>query len=144
MTKTANKFNSLAQIAFVEDIDQEAAASYSGGIGRINDGKNDPDVVLYENVGFGGAKIGVNAAINDGVAAVGSFNDKASSISILKGTWTFFENIYGGGRSITLGPGLYDLSPTYGGVGGVGNFFTEFKILDHSWNDTISSARRVG
>ncbi len=141
MTKTANKFNSLAQIAFVEDIDQEAAASYSGGIGWINDGNHDPDVVLHENAQFGGAQIGINAAVNDGVAAVGSFNDKTSSIEIRKGTWRFFENIYGGGRSITLGPGFYDLSPTYGGAG---SGWAGFGVLDISWNDTISSARRVG
>ncbi len=138
MTKTANKFNSLDRIAFVEDIDREAAASYSGGIGWINDGNHDPDVVLYDNAQFPGAKIGINASINDGVAYVGSsFNDKASAIRILKGTWRFFEHAYGGGHSITLGPGFYDLSFTYGGaLGGWDDI--------RRWDDTISSARRVG
>ena len=79
MTKTVEKFNSLAQVKFVEDIDQEAAANYSGGLGRINDGNNDPDVLLYEDIDYGGNFIGLNS-VRDGIPDLGNCNDKTSSI----------------------------------------------------------------
>jgi hypothetical protein len=130
MIKTANKFNSLAQIAFVEDIDQETAANYSGGIGRVNDGNNNPDVILYENANFQGRSIYINAAVNDGVPYLpADFNDKTSSVKIIRGTWKFYGN--GGyqnaepGDAIGIGPG------SYAGV-------------DRTDNDTFSSLRRVG
>jgi hypothetical protein len=129
MTKTANKFNSLAQIAFVEDIDQETAANYSGGEGRINDGNNDPDVILFDDINYGGSSIGVNAAVGDGVSYVGnSFNDKTSSFQIRRGLWQFFDDAGYGGSFLsgeTFGPGgiLY---------------------VSNQGNDRISSLRRVG
>ena len=113
MTKTSNKFNSLAQIKFVEDIDQEAAANYGGGRGRINDGNNDPDLILYENINFGGASIQVNAAIGDGIPYVGNaFNDRASSLTIRKGTWILYQDSGYDYRSIfaTVGPGTYNFT----------------------------------
>lgn len=132
MTKINNQFNSLAQIKFVEDIDQETAANYSGGVGRINDGNKDPDIILYEDSDFQGLSIGINAAIGDGIPNVGAIlNDRTSSFTILKGTWKLFiDEDYGGeitGGAITtdgVGPGIYNLFPEY--------------------NDTITSLTRVG
>ncbi len=135
MTKTANKLNSLDRIAFVEDIDQEAAASYSGGIGRINDGKNDPDVILYENTRFGGASIGINAATGDGVPYVGnSFNDKTTSIRIIRGRWRFHTDANYGGDPLVLLPGTYDVA------GGYNSF--PFRYLGPNFNDKFSSLFR--
>jgi Beta/Gamma crystallin len=127
MTKTANKFNSLAQIAFVEDIDQETAANYSGGEGRINDGNNDPDIILYEDSDFRAGSIGINAAVGDGVSYVGnSFNDKTSSVRIIRGQWQFFDDAgYGGATGGVFGPGAYN-------------------TVTNSSNDRSSSLRRVG
>jgi Beta/Gamma crystallin len=127
MTKTSNKFNSLAQIEFVEDIDQETAANYSGGIGRINDGNNNPDVILYENGDFQGRSIYINAAVNDGIPVLpADWNDKTSSIKIIRGTWEFYANGgYGSGQVSTAGSGTYN------------------RVAPGD-NDTLSSLKRIG
>ncbi len=130
MTKTANKFNSLVQIAFVEDIDRETAASYSGGRqvinGRINDRNNNPDIILYEDSDCRGASIGINASVNNGISFVGDFfNDKASSFKIIRGTWVLYADAnFEGGTTAHWGPGIYGLGSTI--------------------NDAVSSLRRVG
>jgi Beta/Gamma crystallin len=126
MTKINNQSNSLAQIEFVEDIDQEAAANYSGGVGRINDGKNNPDIILYEDANFQGRSIDINAETENGIYNLGKadFNDKTSSFKIIRGTWTLFSDRYEG-SSITLGPGSYS-------------------GLNPNDNDKITSVRRAG
>ena len=128
MTKTINKFNSLAQIKFVEDIDQEAAANHSGGQGRINDGKNDPDITLFEDILFGRSSIGINAAIGDGIPYVGnSFNDKTSSVIVRKGIWVIYADADYKGTSFIVQPG--QVFPTLSNIG---------------FNDKTSSLKRIG
>jgi Beta/Gamma crystallin len=96
MIKTSNKFNSLAQIKFVEDIDQEAAANHSGGV----------NVALYSDEGFRGE----GRFLDNGTPSLNQygFNDKISSIKILEGQWEFYQDDNYQGNVIFVGPGNYD------------------------------------
>lgn len=130
-----NQSNSLYNIEFVQDISYKTAANYSGGIGRINDGNNDPDVILYSEPNGQGSSIYLNAATGDGIPNIGfndgvsgggetGFNDFTSSIVIRRGAWQFYEGIGfvdvgadagkvrmpgGEQRTSVLGPGTYNL-----------------------------------
>jgi Beta/Gamma crystallin len=117
MTKTANKFNSLAQIAFVEDIDQETAANYSGGAG----------VTLFQDINLGGSNANFGGVgVGSGIPYVGdTWNDRASGVTVSEGTWEFYTDSEYRGDKFVVPSGSY---------GWLGNFF----------NDKISSFRRVG
>jgi hypothetical protein len=119
MTKTANKFNSLAQIAFVEDIDQETAANYSGG-------RSDA-MIFYTDANLQGGSLTVNSSPpGTGIGYVGdSFNDKFSSFQINEGQWEFYSDAEYQGNVIYVGPGTYNQ-------------------VALSFNDKISSFKRVG
>jgi Beta/Gamma crystallin len=114
MTKTANKFNSLAQIAFVEDINQETAADYSGGA----------NIILFEDGDLRGQGLAVDAVPYARIGYVGDYwNDKFSSVQINEGIWEFYADANLGGGAVYLGPGRH-------------NFHSSF-------NDKVSSLRRV-
>ncbi|MCC5616264.1 beta/gamma crystallin family protein [Nostoc sp. CHAB 5836] len=120
------KENLFEAIPAIKELDDEDAATYSGGVAFT--GSNDPDVILYRDGGFaGGNPLAVNASLNDGIRYVGdNFNDITSSIVIIRGVWRFYTDANFGAFQNTLGPGLYSNLP--GGIS----------------NDSISSLRRVG
>ncbi|WP_414518221.1 beta/gamma crystallin-related protein [Nostoc sp. PCC 9305] len=116
----------LTELSFsaVKEINDEVAATCSGGDGYING--PDPDVILVTNPGYNGGSLAVNAVINDGVRYVGdNFNDQISSVNIVRGTWNFFSDPNYQGFLGQLGPGSYPL-------------------LTGSNNDNIASLFRVG
>jgi Beta/Gamma crystallin len=101
MTKTANKFNSLAQIAFVEDINQETAANYSGGA----------KVTVYQGANFNGSSAIID---DDNISYVGdAWNDQVSSIKIEQGVWEFFSEANYKGDTVVVGPGSYNVIDPY-------------------------------
>ncbi|MEH2001997.1 MAG: beta/gamma crystallin-related protein [Nostoc sp.] len=123
----------LAQLnlSAVKELNDEVAASCSGGGGV---GGPDPDVILFQDADLQGANLGLNAKTGEGVD-VGldnqghdsGFNDRTSSIKILRGRWNFFNdaNFQGGSSTGILGPGSYS-------------------TIGARSNDSITSAFRVG
>ncbi|QFS48674.1 beta/gamma crystallin-related protein [Nostoc sphaeroides] len=77
-------------------IDDEVAATCSGG--RIYFGGSDPDVILFEDKNFGGAALRINATNGAGDdnldnAAFGSgWNNRTSSIKVIRGEWQLFRD----------------------------------------------------
>ncbi|MDM9586273.1 beta/gamma crystallin-related protein [Nostoc sp. GT001] len=119
------KQNYFEAISSIKELNDEDAATYSGGIAFT--GGNNPDVILYTDEGFNGRNLGVNASGSDGVPYVGDdFNDLTSSIAIIRGTWAFYRDLNFTTYQTTLGPGLYSSLP--GGIA----------------NDSLSSLFRVG
>ena len=144
MSKINNQSNRLDNINFVQDIASETAANYRGGISlagarRVRGGGLvggvDPDVILYDGKNRRGRSVSVNAATNNGVLNLGSFNDDTSSVVIKRGVWEFYtDSDYnrgpkdGGifsddGRSFARGPGAYNLGAN---------------------DDALSSLKRIG
>ena len=130
-------FPQLSSIA-VKELSDEDAASCSGGKGYLN--SKDPDVVLYDywipGLGGRGKKLGINAAIDDGVTNIGfsngdgtgastGFNDKASYIEVKRGEWVFYTDENYRGSALSAKPGKYAL-------------------LRYGFNNKITSALRVG
>jgi hypothetical protein len=113
MTKTANKFNSLAQIKFVEDIDQEAAANHSGGV----------SIALYSDEGFRGEGLFLGNGDIPSLNQYG-FNDKISSVKVLEGQWELYQDDNYQGGFTFVGPG-------------------DYARVKPGSNDTISSLRRI-
>lgn len=123
--------NTLAQLnlSAVKELNDEVAATCSGGVFYKNSG--DPDVIFYRDINFGGGELRLNASTGDGDPNIGidngrvnGFNDQTSSIRILRGSWNFFDDAGFKGQSTgILGPGNYNLGAN---------------------NDRITSAFRVG
>lgn len=96
----------------VKEVDDEAAATCSGGVAYT--GSWDPDVVLFQHGGLQGRTLRVNASINDGILNIGTngnFNDMTSSLVIQRGQWAFFADSGYRGYYTTLGPGVYTSLP---------------------------------
>lgn len=94
-----------------------------GGFGRNGtNARNDADVILYQDVGFGGD----SRSVSDTVADFRSlrFNDAVSSIRIRSGTWQFCSDAGFQGRCMTFDRDVPSLLPM-------------------GFNDVISSVRRV-
>ncbi|WP_100898846.1 beta/gamma crystallin-related protein [Nostoc flagelliforme] len=110
----------------VKDISDELGATYSGGLAYTGGG--DPDVFLFQDNGFAGRALSVNATTGDGLGDLRTygFNDLTSSISIIRGRWTFYRDINFNGPLTTLGRGQYS-TPRSAGIP----------------NDTVSSLLRV-
>ncbi|MEH2046064.1 beta/gamma crystallin-related protein [Nostoc sp.] len=108
------KKNCFEAISSIKELNDEVAATCSGGVAYT--GSNDPDVILYRDINFGGSNpLNVNASVNDGVAYVGdNFNDLTSSIAIIRGRWNFYRDAGFGVYQTTLGPGLYSFVPNSG------------------------------
>lgn len=134
MSNINNKTQELFAIDVVQDLDNESAATCSGGEGFFNANLNNADVILYKDRDGQGLPLGINAATNDGLSNIGiipgsnlesTFNDTVSSIWVKRGVWDFFQDAHFGGDSTgPLQPGvLYNLG--------------------HN-NDAITSALRVG
>jgi Beta/Gamma crystallin len=113
-TESTDQFEATA---FTE-LDDEVAATCSGGIVRF-DGPN-PDVILYEHTGLGGKSLGINATLNDGDgnldnARIGSgWNNRTSSIKIIRGTWQLFRDGGYQGPKSERGPGRYNTPRDFG------------------------------
>jgi hypothetical protein len=119
MSNINNQTQDLFAIDAVQDLDNETAATCSGGVGYLY--SSDPDVILHKDPNGQGLSIGVNAATGDGVPNIGfadgqgggfetTFNDSVSSITIKRGAWQFFDNDnYGGDTTGRLNPGTYNL-----------------------------------
>lgn len=93
----------------------------SGGGGGGGGGGMRPDAVLFEHAGYQGRTYEVRGDMPDLTAI--NFNDKASSIKILRGDWQVCEDVYFRGRCWTLS--------------------ADEGLLNREMNDRISSIRRV-
>ena len=73
-----------------------------GGFGRDNNfaGRGDGDVILYQDVGFGGDSRPVSDTVTDFRTL--RFNDAVSSIRIRSGTWQFCSDAGFQGRCMTF------------------------------------------
>mgnify|MGYP003434594727 CR=1 FL=1 len=133
-----NQTQDLFALDTVQDLDNETAATCSGGVFYKNG--RDPDVIFFDGtelpkVGtvshFTGTRLSLNASIGDGDPNIGihrgrvnGFNDKASGIEIKRGRWNFFgDSNFRGQSTGVLGPGRYELGAN---------------------NNSITSAQRVG
>ncbi|MEH2290091.1 beta/gamma crystallin-related protein [Nostoc sp.] len=105
------KKNCFEAISGIKELNDEDAAICSGGVAYT--GSNDPDVILYRDVQFGGGNpLGVNASPGDGLTYVGDdFNDITSSLVIIRGKWQFYRDADFTTFQTTLGPGIYAVPP---------------------------------
>jgi hypothetical protein len=81
------------------------------------------EITLYEYPDFGGRRVTLRGAVSNFNPA--GFNDRAASLVIRVGYWELCTDAYFRGRCATFGPG-------------------EYRNLQPSLTDTISSAREVG
>ncbi|GAA6623674.1 beta/gamma crystallin-related protein [Scytonema sp. NUACC26] len=119
------KVNQFEEIPAIKELDDELAATCSGGIVRF--GGNNPDLILYSDSDSSGRTLRVNASIGDGPNNLRdqNFNDVTSSISIIRGTWSFYRDADKKNFLFTLRPG------------------DQFNVYS-SQNDLISSLLRIG
>ena len=97
MTKINTQSNSLHNIEFVQDIDHESAASYSGGAVTVT------DVTLSSEASNQGFQFGANKAIED-LSEFG-FDDATQFIAVNNTqTWRFYEDANFQGDYIDVGP----------------------------------------
>jgi hypothetical protein len=117
MAHINNQSLDLFALDTVQDLDNETAATCSGGEGFLS-APEGADVILYKDFDGQGLSLGANAATSDGVSNIGflngpqesTFNDTVSSIRVVRGRWSFFQDAnYGGDNTGPLGPGLYNL-----------------------------------
>lgn len=118
MSKINTQSNSLYDIEFVQDINHETAANYSGGISFVSGPGNDfANIVLHKDPNGQGLNIGINGAVDE-TANIGlfsdgietTFNDTVSSITINEGVWQFFtDDGLVGDTTGPLPPGSYNL-----------------------------------
>ncbi|GAB1541210.1 hypothetical protein NUACC21_38800 [Scytonema sp. NUACC21] len=89
------------EVPAFHELDDEVAATCSGGVQRdIYFGGDDPDVILYDspNLLTSGATLHINAKALGGDdnldnAAIGSgWNNRTSSIRVIRGEWLIYEN----------------------------------------------------
>jgi hypothetical protein len=64
-----NQPQNLFALDTVQDLDNETAATCSGGVGYL--GSGDPDVILYRHARFQGDSLNLNAATGDGLLTSG-------------------------------------------------------------------------
>ena len=117
MINTKENFNQLDTTLAVQELDDEVAASCSGGAA----------LTLYENGRFNNPKDGRVLPLNKSVRNLGSFNDLTSSFIISSGRWTFYADEQHTKPLFTLGRGSYPVLST--GKNGA--------------NDRISSVKRI-
>ena len=119
-TTVTTPFQNLDEFSALREISDESAASCSGGKFFVN-GPN-PDVILYDSVYDRngnpptGAALPINATTGDGddnldnkFGGIGpyDFNNKTSSIKVIRGQWRIFEDDGYRGKSTVLKPGDY-------------------------------------
>ena len=104
----------------VKELDDEVAATCSGGTFSTN-GSN-PDVILYSDVNFGGSALQINAKNGEGdpnldneFLGIGTdFNNKTSSILVIRGQWKIFKDDGYLGQNNTLTRGFYANPQAFG------------------------------
>ena len=106
MTNTNKKQFNLNSIDFVQDVTSETAALYSGGLAFVYKDSNlrGPRKAVAAP---GTKNIGFSSGQRNG------FNDEISSIEIESGRWRFYEHANFQGRSFIVGPGKYNLRPSF-------------------------------
>lgn len=105
------KQNYFEAISSIKELNDEDAATFSGGIAYT--GSNNPDVILYRDVDFNNTNLTVNASQGDGLRNLGNdFNDLTSSIVIIRGTWAFYRDVDFTTFQTILEPGLYSVPPS--------------------------------
>ncbi len=116
MLNTKENFNQLGTTLAVEELDNEVAATCSGGV-----------AYLYQDKGFQGRRLQFFNGEND--LRKWNFNDKTSSIKIVGNErWRFYRDINREGKAVTLGRGEYSL----------------FRLQQLGIpNDSISSLKRI-
>jgi hypothetical protein len=114
-----------------QELDDEVAATCSGG--KISFGGSNPDVLLFEDTQYRGRALAINATSGAGDenldnAAIGSgWNNRTSSIKIIRGTWQIYTGDNYKGTTKTLRPGDYYTPQAFGLP-----------------NDSLTGIRRVG
>jgi Beta/Gamma crystallin len=121
-------FNQLDAIA-VKELEDEVAATCSGGALTTSGVAPSADVTLWENGPFakGDTLSLIGFQKGDGISNLGAFNDKTSSIRINRGRWAFYKDDRFRSQQAILGPGSYPV-PSRQGIA----------------NDSLSSLLRVG
>lgn len=66
-------------------------------------------ITLHELADFGGRELSLTASIPD-LRTVSGFSAIASSIKVLSGIWTVYQDVGYSGRSHTVGPGSYNMA----------------------------------
>jgi hypothetical protein len=103
--------------AFTE-LDDKVAATCSGG--KITFGGSNPDVLLFEDEKFGGEVLKINANVGSGDGNLDNslkgsgWNNKTSSIKILRGKWQIYQKDDYKGTSKTLKTGEYVDASAFG------------------------------
>jgi len=103
--------------AFTE-LDDKVAATCSGG--KITFGGSNPDVLLFEDKNFGGDVLKINANVGSGDGNLDNspfgsgWNNKTSSIKILRGKWQIYQKDDYEGPSKTLKVGEYLNASAFG------------------------------
>lgn len=122
MLNTKEYFKQLNATLTVIELDDAVAATCSGGAPKFYTTGDNPDVFLYDEKNFGlkGGKLGINAELYGGDsnldnALVGSgWNNRTSSIIVVRGTWKIYQDSGYKGKSKTLKPGRYANAKAFG------------------------------
>lgn len=136
MLNTKKYLKQLDATLTVMELDDEVAASCSGGA-RFYTGGSNPDVILYDEINFGSsyATLPINAELNggdgnldnDGSLRTSGWNNRTSSILVIRGTWKIYRDSGYKGTVVTLKPGRYPNPQSFGLP-----------------NDSLTGIRRVG
>jgi Beta/Gamma crystallin len=106
-----------------QELGDEVAATCSGGVQRdIYFGGPDPDVILYDspNLRSSGGTLHINAKALGGDdnldnSAIGSgWNNKTSSIEVIRGEWLLYKDGGQKGTPVKLKPGKYRNAKAFG------------------------------
>ncbi|MEH2289035.1 beta/gamma crystallin-related protein [Nostoc sp.] len=121
MSNTKENFNQLDVTLAVKELDNEVAATCSGGAPKFYTGGSNPDVILYDDINFGSkAALPINAELYGGDSnldnsAIGSgWNNRTSSIKVIRGTWKIYRDSGYKGTVVTLKPGSYPNPKAFG------------------------------
>lgn len=129
MSNTKEYFKQLDAIA-VKELDDEVAATCSGGALTTKGVAPNADVTLWEDGPFDNRGDTLSLAgfrVGEGISNLGFFNDKTSSIRINRGIWAFYKNDRYQKQLAVLRPGSYPV-PSRQGIP----------------NDSLTSLKRIG
>lgn len=115
MSNIKEYFKQLDAILAVKELDDEVAATCSGG--RVIIGGLNPDIILRDDEAPRSlelprrGELRINASIGEGIPNLAKyqFNDVTDSISIGQGTWAFYKDENYRGQSVIRKPGSLPL-----------------------------------
>lgn len=121
MLNTKEYLKQLDATLSLIELDDEIAATCSGGARFYTDG-DDPDVILYSLKNFRGDSLGINAEKNggdpnldnDGSFRTSGWNNRTSSILVIRGTWDIYQDSGHNATLRTLTPGSYSTPAAFG------------------------------